>query len=70
MSKMAPIHPGEILREEFECRENCSDWIIKLVNGHEDVTPEHAKSLAEHFDTSAKFWLNLQAYYDEDMKNV
>ena len=71
MSRAAPIHPGEILRDEFGCRgENCPDWAINIVSGREDITPKSAKRLAYHFLTSSEFWVNLQATYDKDMKNV
>ena len=71
MPKMAPIHPGEILWDEFECRwENCPDWAIEIARGREDITPKNAKRLAEHFGTSTTFWLNLQKLYEKDMKNV
>ena len=71
MVKMAPIHPGEILREEFDCRgENCPDWAIEIASEHESITPKSAKRLAYHFLTSSEFWVNLQTNYDKDMKNV
>jgi addiction module HigA family antidote len=74
--KLAPIHPGEILREEFLEPLNLSanklaielrvpvTRIGEIVNERRGITPETAIRLARYFGTSAEFWLNLQTRYD------
>lgn len=74
--KLAPVHPGEILREEFmkplgltmnrlalELRVPVTR-IGEIVHGRRGVSPETALRLARYFNTSAQFWLNLQSAYD------
>lgn len=68
----APIHPGEILQEEFlvpmgVTQRELADAIRvpyqrvnELVNGRRGITPETALRLAKYFDTTAGFWMNLQ----------
>jgi addiction module HigA family antidote len=75
-SKMRPIHPGEILREEFltplEMSAHALPQAIRvpatrvndIVNGRRGVTADTALRLARYFGNSAEFWLNLQAAYD------
>jgi addiction module HigA family antidote len=75
-SKMRPIHPGEILREEFliplEMSAHALSQAIRvpatrvndIVNGRRGVTADTALRLARYFGNSAEFWLNLQAAYD------
>ena len=74
--KLAPIHPGEILREEFIAPLKLSanrlalelrvpvTRIGEIVNERRGITPETAIRLARYFGTSAEFWLNLQTRYD------
>ena len=73
---MRPIHPGEILREEFliplEMSAHALSQAIRVpatrvndvVNGRRGVTADTALRLARYFGNSAEFWLNLQAAYD------
>lgn len=73
---MRPIHPGEILREEFlaplEMSANAlamalhvpAPRINDIVRERRAVSPDTALRLARYFDTSAQFWLNLQTAYD------
>lgn len=75
-NKMRPIHPGEILREEFliplEMSAHALSQAIRVpatrvndvVNGRRGVTADTALRLARYFGNSAEFWLNLQAAYD------
>jgi antitoxin HigA-1 len=75
-NKMRPIHPGEILREEFlaplEMTANAlamrlhvpAPRINDIVRERRSVTPDTALRLARCFDTTAQFWLNLQSSYD------
>ena len=71
-----PIHPGEILQEEFlkpieltqrELAERIRvpyQRVNELVNGRRGVTPSTALRLARFFGTSAGFWMNLQLRWD------
>ncbi len=73
---MRPIHPGEILREEFlaplEMSANAlamalhvpAPRINDIVRERRAITPDTALRLARYFDTSAQFWLNLQSAFD------
>ena len=73
---LPPIHPGEILREDFlkplglsmnrlalELRVPVTR-IAEIVHRRRSITPETALRLARYFNTSAGFWLNLQSAYD------
>jgi addiction module HigA family antidote len=74
--RLAPIHPGEILREEFLAPLGLSmnklsldlrvpvTRIGEIVHERRGITPDTALRLARYFNTSARFWLNLQAAYD------
>jgi addiction module HigA family antidote len=71
-----PTHPGEILQEEFlkalgvtqvalaEHIDVSVQRVNELVRGKRGVTPDTAWLLAQAFDTTPEFWLNLQAAYD------
>jgi addiction module HigA family antidote len=73
---VAPIHPGEILAEEFLKPLKLSQYrlakaitvpprrINEIVLGKRTVTADTALRLARFFGTSERFWLNLQATYD------
>jgi antitoxin HigA-1 len=60
----APIHPGEILLEEFlgPLRIN------EIVHGKRAITPDTALRLARALGTSDRFWMNLQTRYDLDVQ--
>lgn len=74
--KLPPIHPGEILRDDFleptgltvrqfaEVINISSSRARNIVRGRQAVTTDTALRLARCFGTSAQFWLNLQARYD------
>ncbi len=74
--RLSPVHPGEILREEFlkPLRISSSELAkalrvpITLINTivHEDggITADLALRLSRYFGTTAKFWLNLQVSYE------
>ena len=76
MNKIRPIHPGEILREEFlvplgmtqkELADHigCDVKVInRLVNGRTSVSAEMALRLGATFRTSPEFWLNAQKAVD------
>ena len=73
---MRPIHPGEILREEYlrplDMTPNAlsihlrvpASRINELVRERRAVTVDTALRLARYFNTTAQFWLNLQISYD------
>ena len=73
---MRPIHPGEILREEFLLPLRMSAHALSqairvpatrvndIVNGKRGVTADTALRLARYFGNSPEFWLNLQAAHD------
>jgi addiction module HigA family antidote len=75
-NKMRPIHPGEILREEFlvplEMSANAlamalhvpAPRINDIVRERRAVTPDTALRLARYFGSTAEFWLNLQTAFD------
>jgi len=76
MNKMRPVHPGEVLREEFLAPLGLSAHALAqalripaprvndIVRERRSVTPDTALRLARHLGTTAQFWLNLQASYD------
>ena len=77
MSKvLPPVHPGEVLREEFMGPLQISinalarglnvpvSRVSKIVNEERAITPDTALQFARYFGTSAEFWLNLQSRYD------
>lgn len=77
-SKMAPVHPGEILLAEFLNPMQLSQYrlakeisvpprrINEIVHGKRAVTADTALRLARYFGTTPRFWLNLQAQHDLD----
>ena len=74
--KLTPIHPGEILREEFMVPLNLSSnalaralgvtgaRINEIVRGRRGISADTALRLARYFGTDAQSWLNLQLRYD------
>jgi antitoxin HigA-1 len=73
---MAPVHPGEILKEEFMRPLGLSanglaravrvppNRISAIVNGERSLTADTALRLAKAFGTTPEFWLNLQKQYE------
>lgn len=71
-----PIHPGEILHEEFLVPLGITQYrlakdtsvpprrINEIVRGQRAVSADTALRLARYFGTSERFWINLQAHYD------
>ncbi len=76
VNRMRPVHPGEVLREEFleplQISSNklasalhiADEDIIKLLEEEKAVNVEIALRLARYFSTTAQFWLSLQSSYD------
>lgn len=77
--KMAPLHPGEILLEEFLKPMNLSQnklaldirvparRINEIVHGKRRITADTALRLAKYFKMSPQFWLGLQMDHDIDV---
>ena len=77
--KLAPVHPGEVLLQEFLKPMGISQnrlalgigvharRINEVVLGKRGVSADTALRLAKYFGTSAKFWLGLQSDYDLDV---
>jgi addiction module HigA family antidote len=73
---LSPVHPGEILLEEFLRPHGLSAYgaarrmhvprtrIERVVRGEKPVTTDTARRLARLFGTTPGFWLNLQQAYD------
>jgi len=78
--KLTPIHPGEILMEEFLKPMNISQYklakdihvaprrINEIVHGLRAITPDTALRLARYFGMSERFWINLQTRYDLEVE--
>ncbi|MCU0640070.1 MAG: HigA family addiction module antitoxin [Candidatus Krumholzibacteria bacterium] len=76
MNNIRPIHPGEILREEFLVPLGLSanglaielkvpaPRISEIVRERRAITPDTALRLARYFGTSPEFWMDLQSAYD------
>ena len=79
MDRLPPIHPGEVLVEDFMKPLGLSQYrvakdigvpalrISQIVRGQRSITPDTALRLARYFGTSATVWLRLQARYDLEM---
>ncbi len=75
-----PIHPGEVLLEEFIRPLRISQYrlakdvsvhprrINQIVHGKRSVTADTALRLSRYFGTSEQFWLNLQSRYDLEVE--
>jgi len=78
--KMKPVHPGEVLQEEFLTPMGISQYrlakdisvparrINEIVQGKRAITADTALRLARFFGTSPEFWVNLQAHYDLEIE--
>ena len=77
--KLPPVHPGEILMEDFLKEMGITQQklavsigvpprrINEIVHGKRAVTADTALRLAKFFEMSPQFWLGLQAQYDLDV---
>ena len=75
-NRMRPIHPGEILREEYLTPMNMAPCALAIalgltatgvndiVSGERGITPETALRLARYLRTTPEFWLHLQMAYE------
>jgi antitoxin HigA-1 len=78
--KLSPIHPGEILMEEFLKPLNISQYrlakdinvpprrINEIVHGLRAITPDTALRLSLYFGLSERFWINLQTRYNLEVE--
>ncbi|MEO0836178.1 MAG: HigA family addiction module antitoxin [Cyanobacteria bacterium J06642_3] len=74
--EFSPIHPGEILLEDFLKPMNLSQYSVarslgvpprrinEIVHGKRAITADTALRLGRFFDMEAQFWMNLQSRYD------
>lgn len=79
-SRLPPVHPGEILLEEFLSPLGISQYrlakdtsvpprrINEIVRGGRAITADTALRLSRYFGTSERFWLNLQARFDLEVE--
>jgi addiction module HigA family antidote len=75
-TKLAPVHPGEVLLEDFMKPRDLSatrlamdlhipaSRVTAIIRGERALTADTALRLARYFDVSAQFWMNIQASYD------
>jgi addiction module HigA family antidote len=78
--RLAPVHPGEILAEEFLKPLALTEYrlakglhvparrINEIVHGKRAISADTALRLARFFRNSARFWLNLQTSYDLEIE--
>lgn len=78
--KLPPIHPGEILMEEFISPMGLSQYrlavdigvpprrINEIVHGKRGITADTALRLSRYFGTTEHFWMNLQAHYELEVE--
>lgn len=76
MNKLPPVHPGEVLLEDFIKPLGLSQYrvakdlgvpslrISQIIRGQRSITADTALRLARYFGTSANVWLRMQARYD------
>lgn len=74
--KMAPVHPGEILKEDFMIPMGISQYLLArdigvdarrinaIVHGKRAITADTALRLGRYFGVEPEFWMNLQTHYD------
>ena len=80
MKKMKPVHPGEVLDEDFLKPMGLSQYrlaadihvparrINEIVHGKRAVSADTALRLGRYFKVSAQFWLNLQSHFDLEVE--
>lgn len=78
-ARLKPVHPGEILREEFIeplglnphklslALRVSAPTVSEITHEKRSVSPDTALRLARYFNTTPEFWLNLQTRYDLEM---
>jgi addiction module HigA family antidote len=78
--KLTPVHPGEILFQEFLIPHGLSQYrlakdisvpprrINEIVRGTRSISADTALRLARYFGTTERFWLNLQTHHDLEVE--
>lgn len=79
--KMAPVHPGEILKEDFMVPMGISQYLLAksigvdprrinaLIHGKRAITADTALRLGRYFGVEPEFWMNLQTHYDLEVQS-
>jgi len=79
-AKLPPVHPGEVLLEEFMKPLTITQYrlskeigvhprrINQIVHGKRAITADTALRLSRYFSTSERFWINLQSRYDLEVE--
>jgi addiction module HigA family antidote len=77
--RIAPVHPGEIIREEFLIPlDKTSYWLAKgmsvsqtrvqdILNGRRGITADTARRLSRFLGCDPQFWMNLQTHYELEL---
>ena len=80
LKKFAPVHPGEILMEEFLQPMGITQYrlskdisvpprrINEIIHGKRSISADTALRLSRYFGVSERFWINLQARYDLEVE--
>ena len=75
----APVHPGEVLAEDFMAPRGLSanqlalalrvpaNRLTEMIRGRRSISADTALRLARYFDTTPALWMNLQSRYDLDV---
>lgn len=79
--KMAPVHPGEILKEDFMIPMGISQYLLArdigvdarrinaIIHGKRAITADTALRLGRYFAIEPEFWMNLQTHYDLEVQS-
>jgi antitoxin HigA-1 len=82
MAKLAPLHPGEVLREEFLVPMKLSAYALadtchiprtrieRIINEQNGISADTALRLSKALGTTPEFWLNLQARYEVEITKL
>ena len=82
MREYPPIHPGEILQEEFLAPMGISQYrlaqeigvpamrISKIVRGERGISADTALRLARYFGMSVEFWTGIQTHYEVELAKM
>ncbi len=82
MAKLAPLHPGEVLREEFMEPLGITAYALakacqierprleRIVREQNGISADTALRIAKYFGTSPEFWMNLQSRYELESAKV
>jgi addiction module HigA family antidote len=80
MTKLAPVHPGEVLMDDFIDPLGITQHrlavaiavpprrINEIVHGQRRITADTALRLGRYFGTTAQYWINLQTHYDLELE--